>query len=93
MGSPFPCLIILLIALIVVALALFIGISLVLGGAVAIQKAAKVDSTSNPADEPRRQPRKRLLAVGIAACIVGVLILYPLIVFIVAALATVLNKP
>ncbi len=50
MGSPFPCLLILLIALIAVALALFIGISFVLGGAIAIQRAARVDSMSNPAE-------------------------------------------
>ena len=92
MGSPFPCLLILLIALIVVALALFIGSSLVVGGAVAIQQAARIDSASNLAAEPRRQPRKRLVAVGITALIVGVLILCPVIILIVAAISTILDN-
>ncbi len=92
MGSPFPCLLILLIALIAVALALFIGISFVLGGAIAIQRAARVDSMSNPAEEARRQPRKRWVAVGIAALIVGVLILCPVMILIVAAISTILKN-
>ena len=90
MGSPFPCIIIFAIGLILVLGALVVGFCLVVAGALLmrVERREPVETESGSDDAPPRKPRP---LIGIVALIVGLAILLPVLYFIAIAVITAMN--